>query len=634
MVVQHNSAAQLALGELNKNISKVGDLLAKISSGQKINFAKDDAASFAISEKMREQIRSLTQDNQNVQNGSSLVRIAEEGINNIVEELRNLKELAINAANDTNTDGDRAIIQKEFSQKMANINDIATMTNYNGIPLLDGTWYRKANYEKVYSLSQTEPSPVQDIVSITQGNKIDADGIYVIPRGYSGTIAIDENAKNIEIQQEDPNTPLEGVYIVGPAGGGANIWLNNLNIRNYYDGSIVKFQGKDNYLTIIGENTITYYGTNLDYNASTINIGDGLTLEGTGSLTVRNTGYMTCSAVGVDQQYYNSDTNIIINSGTYDFYVNEDGGAIGGSIESEMGDIIINGGNITVYSKNGAGIGGTGYANATWSGEFCDNTVGNIIIGKDAVINATSVYGAGIGTGTSQSYVNSIQISKWADVTSKSQYAEDIGRGLSGRLGSLGVSYFDDSATKSAEYELKLLDYVWNPLTIHHGPKDNQAIHIFINDMHTKSLGTGNLLAGSTFFNTSDEDRYYALSYDKNKQAAWLETLTLAQNKTLDDISVTTKQNANVAIRVLDGALEYALNEATMMGSYLQRLEYMDANITTMGENIQSAESVIRDADMAKTMTEYTKFNVLTQSAQAMLAQANQSSSQVLSLLQ
>lgn len=152
--------------------------------------------------------------------------------------------------------------------------------------------------------------------------------------------------------------------------------------------------------------------------------------------------------------------------------------------------------------------------------------------------------------------------------------------------------------------------------------------------MHTKSLGTGALVAGSTFFNASDEDRYYALSYDKDRQAAWLDTITKAQNKTLDDISVTTKDNANVAIRVLDGALEYALDEATMMGAYLQRLEYMDANITTMEENIQSAESVIRDSDMAKEMTGYTKYNVLTQASQSMLAQANQNSSQGLSLLQ
>ena len=70
------------------------------------------------------------------------------------------------------------------------------------------------------------------------------------------------------------------------------------------------------------------------------------------------------------------------------------------------------------------------------------------------------------------------------------------------------------------------------------------------------------------------------------------------------------------------------------IGSYLQRFDYTGLNVTTMTENIMSAESVIRDADMAKEMTDYTKNNVLMQSAQSMLAQANQSLSQVLSLLQ
>ncbi len=172
-------------------------------------------------------------------------------------------------------------------------------------------------------------------------------------------------------------------------------------------------------------------------------------------------------------------------------------------------------------------------------------------------------------------------------------------------------------------------------LTIHHGPHANQSDHFFINDMHTKSLGT-EILIDNYSLPTNEEDlaRYDALSYDDDLQSAWLETLSLAQNKTLDDIDVITKQNSNVAIRVLDGAIEYALNEATNIGAYLQRLDYTGANITVMNENVQASESTIRDADMAKEMTEYTKFNVLQQAAQSMLAQANQNSSAVLSLLQ
>ena len=73
MTILNNSAANLTLGQLNKNINKVGKQLAKVSKGERVNSAADNAADFGISEKMREQIRSLEQDVQNVQNGSCLV---------------------------------------------------------------------------------------------------------------------------------------------------------------------------------------------------------------------------------------------------------------------------------------------------------------------------------------------------------------------------------------------------------------------------------------------------------------------------------------------------------------------------------------------------------------------------------
>ena len=99
-------------------------------------------------------------------------------------------------------------------------------------------------------------------------------------------------------------------------------------------------------------------------------------------------------------------------------------------------------------------------------------------------------------------------------------------------------------------------------------------------------------------------------------------------------LSVGNQENANAAINVIDNAIQKALDQQTTIGSIESRLEYTQANLTTASENVTAAESVIRDADMAKEMTEYTKNNVLMQAAQSMLAQANQSSSNVLSLLQ
>ena len=99
-------------------------------------------------------------------------------------------------------------------------------------------------------------------------------------------------------------------------------------------------------------------------------------------------------------------------------------------------------------------------------------------------------------------------------------------------------------------------------------------------------------------------------------------------------LNIGTQKNANAAISVLDLAMQKALNQQTTVGAMQSRLEYTTSNLTVASENTQSSESVIRDANMAKEMTEYTKNNVITQASQSMLAQANQNSSQVLSLLQ
>ena len=146
MTVLNNTAAALTIGELNKNISSLGKQHKKVSSGMKLNSAGDDASAYAISERMRAQIRSLDQDVENVKNGRALLKVAAGGIDNIIDELRNIKELAINSANDTNTDKDRATLQKEYEQKIANINDIVSETNYNGKILLDGRYGRKLGY--------------------------------------------------------------------------------------------------------------------------------------------------------------------------------------------------------------------------------------------------------------------------------------------------------------------------------------------------------------------------------------------------------------------------------------------------------------------------------------------------------
>ena len=123
MVVKNNLMAVRTLNQLNQNNSELNKRLAKVSSGMKIISAGDDASGYSISERMREQIRSLNQDVQNVQNGSAMIKIASGGVEDIINVLRAMKEKAINAANDSNSEDDRRTIQKELTQMTATIND-------------------------------------------------------------------------------------------------------------------------------------------------------------------------------------------------------------------------------------------------------------------------------------------------------------------------------------------------------------------------------------------------------------------------------------------------------------------------------------------------------------------------------
>ena len=138
-------------------------------------------------------------------------------------------------------------------------------------------------------------------------------------------------------------------------------------------------------------------------------------------------------------------------------------------------------------------------------------------------------------------------------------------------------------------------------MTLQIGTKSNQSIRVGLTDMRAQALG----LQGT----------------DKNTGV-------------VKTINVTTRENANVAINVLDVALSKALGEQTNIGAVQSRLDYTQTNLSTASENVSAAESTIRDANMAKEMTEFTKNNILSQASQAMLAQANQSTQGVLSLLQ
>ena len=162
---------------------------------------------------------------------------------------------------------------------------------------------------------------------------------------------------------------------------------------------------------------------------------------------------------------------------------------------------------------------------------------------------------------------------------------------------------------------------IGNPLVIHHGTKANQALNVYLEDMHT------NMLKGEV---PNGEDAAQLAKLVEPELSALQAVLEEAKDKSLADISVNPQHSATVSIRVLDGAIQYALDQATTIGAYISQLGFTESNLVTAHASVTASESTIRDADMAREMTEYTKANVLLQAAQSMLAQSNQNISNVL----
>ncbi len=137
MIVKHNLQAMNSNRMLKVNSSTIAKSTEKLSSGYRINRAADDAAGLAISEKMRRQVRGLTQASTNAQDGISLVQTAEGALNEVHDMLQRMNELAVQASNGTNQDEDRGYIQQEVTQLINEITRTANDTTFNEKGLLN-----------------------------------------------------------------------------------------------------------------------------------------------------------------------------------------------------------------------------------------------------------------------------------------------------------------------------------------------------------------------------------------------------------------------------------------------------------------------------------------------------------------
>ena len=201
MIINHNMNALNAHRNMGINNTAAGKSMEKLSSGLRINRAGDDAAGLAISEKMRGQIRGLTQASRNSADGISMIQTAEGALNETTNILQRMRELAVQASNDTNTTSDREEIQKEINALTEEVDRIANNTEFNTQKLLNGSKSGEAG-----DLVREEVTAQAGEFTITLGNNL-ANGDRLVIDGKMVKFTAQDVADKTDVQ-----TKLEGVF--------------------------------------------------------------------------------------------------------------------------------------------------------------------------------------------------------------------------------------------------------------------------------------------------------------------------------------------------------------------------------------------------------------------------------------
>ena len=614
MVVKNNMSAITTLNTLNKNSSALSKSLQKVSSGMKINSAADDASGYAISERMRVQIRSLDQANQNTQNGNSMMKVAEGAVSSTVDILKTLKEKAINAANDSNTDADRQTIQKELDQSIDQINDNANVT-FNGKYLVDGSKNSQGNATYTTLTNQSLSTDTDATTELTKLKARNGDSLEIVDTD-SITVSYVQAGKTYSTTFSAKGATVQDIFY-----NAENIDDSSKIFADLTNESVLKSAGvsaittaqktmEDADKTVYGADVATaikngtmdyppkFTTTNADAGNFIDKTGAQVAIDGTAKKALDT---LADASVATAIATYNKtakageeiDVSKLKDYMTFDYTTPANSTVTADNDAAKMEAL-----KALAQDPNADKLLALGTTNKAAAAITAYNTYNKDRIASSNAHTAV-ISSATVGIDAAGDKVDTASGEKGISITANNS-------GIAGQISGLNISVRDSKGNvkKSANAALDAFGETIraqnksadNALTFQVGSNANQSIKVGLTDMRAEALG-----------------------------------LKGADGTTLN---ISTQTKANAAVNVLDNALQKALDQQTTLGSVQSRLEYTSSNLTTSSTNVQSAESTIRDADMAKEMTEYTKNNVLMQAAQSMLAQANQSSSSVLSLLQ
>jgi len=645
MVVQHNLTAMNSNRMLNITTSSQAKSTEKLSSGYKINRAADDAAGLSISEKMRKQIRGLTQASSNAQDGISMVQTADGALEEVHAMLQRCNELAVKAANGTISDDDRKYIAEEITQIHTEIDRVRTTSKFNETYLFPSSG----------SVASSGSANVSGVSGLSEGSFVAGISYNV----KSGVMSITTSSANGTAEVTDPSGKTSSATILEERI--ANEFLPNA-IAQILD-------------TFPSLKTAEQIDMTLDIKPNAKS-GPGGTLA-----------YATISYTP------SADENTPVTNKRFSFWVDvqdfDDDDALGtgnnaGTLEATIAHELMHTVMQNVFTSEMVDNDGDGTYGSDDFPKWFQEGMADIAGGGFEAGHNSNIRTAALAAGKTDPEKNALIVTelKKHDLKDENDVQGTYGEGylacayigyLAGGKTIAGITNGIDrlfTAIKGGQ----TLDQAVTALT----GKSLSAIENIVNDgtddefvtlvrnlaeaagpTGAGSFASGSLSNGGTNIlgNAAGQQLYRVAGTYSQTSSAYSEAVGAISlhvgadsgrdNKIevklfnigigalgLGDVSFASMDGATAAIDAYTDAITRVSSIRSYFGAIQNRLEHTIANLDNVVENTTSAESAIRDTDMATEMVRYSNNNILAQAGQAMLAQANQSNQGVLSLLQ
>ena len=654
MIVQHNLASMNANRNLKVSTGSLGKSTEKLSSGFKINRAADDAAGLTISEKMRSQIRGLTQASANTQDGVSFCQIADGALDEVQGMLKRCSELAVKASNGTNTQADRDAMQSEIAEISSEIDRVHESALFNEIRVFPDAGYNPDEFAAALT-----SAPVK---TVTAGNI---------------TFTLEFIGTDGKIDEE----PAENIKATGSANPDT---VANSEMAAFVVSAAAKAV----------DNLSSKY-PNLFNEASTQNINIGLEMSPQGKGGTLATAYMSVSSnssstvTSYKMWVDTADYPVESFSSMSDAQKADLAATIAHEMTHLVMDDTLTSGMIGSFPKwFKEGMAQTSSGDNGWMGYVLDGTSTDADIKNYKSQLTTDPYGAGYAASmylgwlankdeTGDTAINSTNIAHGLDrlLTEVAKNIKADGSGSNTILDKAistvtGGKYTSTAAFESAfssAADTDSLSFMKNFITA----RGDGAGSIFGElNAAEESVFAPSTISGETTSNykVNKDNQWYSNAFgigftfpeklpsrgnsggvgnDKNgfiiqagaankqEQQIFVKQYNITMESLLDgrELDVSTMEGARASIALAQKADAKISAVRSYYGAMQNRVEHTISNLDNVVENTTAAESLIRDTDIAAEMVNHTKLNVLIQAGNAMLSQAMQQPQSVLQLL-